>query len=173
MSENAATGHTPNRPRSAEVVGRAVENVRAGAPVHGAAALSLSAALIHLWAMPEHFAEWWGYGAFFLAAALAQGVFGVAVLRYPAGLLALAGILDNLFVAGLYLMTRTLGVPLGPLAGAVEEAELLDVAATAAEVGTIVALVALLEERHRRLVVNALLLLGLAAWAFRLTGILP
>ncbi len=30
------------------------------------AALSLLAALIHLWVMPEHFEEWWGYGAFFL-----------------------------------------------------------------------------------------------------------
>ena len=30
------------------------------------AALSLVAGLIHLWVMPEHFEEWWGYGVFFL-----------------------------------------------------------------------------------------------------------
>jgi hypothetical protein len=30
------------------------------------AALSLLAGLIHLWVMPEHFEEWWGYGTFFL-----------------------------------------------------------------------------------------------------------
>jgi hypothetical protein len=36
------------------------------------AALSLIAGLIHLWVVPEHFEEWWGYGVFFLVAALAQ-----------------------------------------------------------------------------------------------------
>ena len=37
-----------------------------------AAGLSSVAALAHVWAMPRHFAEWWGYGAFFLVVVLAQ-----------------------------------------------------------------------------------------------------
>jgi hypothetical protein len=36
------------------------------ATLRTAAALSLLAAAIHLWVMPEQFEEWWGYGAFFL-----------------------------------------------------------------------------------------------------------
>ena len=40
--------------------------------LYAAAALSLLAALIHLWVTPEHLEEWWGYGAFFLVTALAQ-----------------------------------------------------------------------------------------------------
>jgi hypothetical protein len=40
--------------------------------LYAAASLSLAAALIHLWVMPEHFEEWWGYGTFFLATAAAQ-----------------------------------------------------------------------------------------------------
>ena len=40
--------------------------------LYAAASLSLVAALIHLWVAPEHFGEWWGYGAFFLVAAAAQ-----------------------------------------------------------------------------------------------------
>ena len=36
-----------------------------------AAALSLIASLVHVWIMPEHFAEWWGYGLFFLISAVA------------------------------------------------------------------------------------------------------
>ncbi|CAA9448537.1 MAG: hypothetical protein AVDCRST_MAG02-653 [uncultured Rubrobacteraceae bacterium] len=40
-----------------------------------AAGLSLVAALAHVWAMPEHFAEWWGYGGFFLVVAVAQGLY--------------------------------------------------------------------------------------------------
>jgi hypothetical protein len=33
---------------------------------YAVATLSTFAALIHLWVMPEHFAEWWGYGVLFL-----------------------------------------------------------------------------------------------------------
>lgn len=150
-----------------------VEVIGVGASVSGAAALSVGAGLIHLWAAPQHFVEWWGYGMFFLAAALAQGVFGVAILRYPARLLSLAGILGNLSIVALYLVTRTLGVPLGPHAGEIETAGVLDMAATAAELGVILALVTLLDGAYRRMMVNVLLLVGLAAWALRLTGILP
>ena len=35
-------------------------------------ALLAHSVLNHLWVMPEHFGEWWGYGAFFLVAACAQ-----------------------------------------------------------------------------------------------------
>lgn len=150
-----------------------VEVSGAGTAVYAASALSMAAALIHLWALPEHFAEWWGYGGFILAAALAQGGFGVMILRYPARLLSLAGIMGNLAIVALYLATRTYGVPLGPHAGEVELAGVLDIAATVAELGVILALVTLLEGAHRRMVVNSLLILGLAAWALRLTGILP
>src|SRR5215212_4862247 len=37
-----------------------------GGTLYAAAALSLLAALVHLWVTAEHFEEWWGYGAFFL-----------------------------------------------------------------------------------------------------------
>jgi len=47
----------------------------------GIAALTLVAASMHAWAMPEHFGEWWGYGVFFLVVAAAQGFYGVALLR--------------------------------------------------------------------------------------------
>ena len=46
-----------------------------------AATLSVLAAVIHVWVMPEHFAEWWGYGAFFLVAAVAQALYAVLLLR--------------------------------------------------------------------------------------------
>src|SRR4028118_116517 len=61
----------------------AVDSTASGRILYPAAALSLAAALIHVWAMPEHFREWWAYGALFLLAALAQGLFGVAPRRRP------------------------------------------------------------------------------------------
>jgi hypothetical protein len=143
-----------------------------GAALYVAAALSLVAALIHLWMVPEHVWLWWGYGAFFLATALAQGLFGVALLRCPVAPLAVAGICGNLAVLLLYVFTRTSGVPYGPHAGKVEEAGILDMTATLTEMGLVVVLVTLLSGAYRRTMINALLLLGAAVWALRLLGVL-
>ena len=113
--------------------------------VYLAAALSLFAALLHLWAMPEHMREWWGYGAFFLASAVAQGGYGTILTRWPRRSLFLAGVGGNLSVLALYLLTRTVGIPFfGPHAGEVEGFGLVDLCAAASELGIILALGALL-----------------------------
>ena len=83
--------------------------------LYAAAALSLLAALIHLWVTPEHFEEWWGYGAFFLVAALAQMLYAPLVLVWPTRTVLLLGIGGNLAIVVLYLLTRTGGILLfGP-----------------------------------------------------------
>lgn len=163
-------GSPPHAPES-------IQDARAAAKpdhlaLYAAAALSLGAAMTHLWALPEHLLMWWGYGAFFLAAALAQGLYAVVLLRRPTWLLALAGIWGNLSIVVLYVVTRTSGIPFGPHAGKIEDASLLDMAATAAELGIVLALVTLLGGVSRRRTMNALLLLGAAIWALRLTGVL-
>ena len=110
--------------------------------LHLAAALSLLAALIHLWVTPEHLEEWWGYGTFFLIAAIVQGLYGVALLRRPRRpLLLLLGIGGNLSIVVLYLLTRTVG---GPHAGEVEGVRVADLSATAAELALVGVLGALL-----------------------------
>ncbi len=110
-----------------------------------AAAFSLLAALVHLWAMPEHFEEWWGYGAFFLVSAVAQGSYGAALLRRPSRPLLLLGIWGNLSIVALYLATRTVGIPFfGPHAGEVEGVGVADLSATAAELALVFALGAVL-----------------------------
>ena len=68
-----------------------------------AAALSLVAALIHLWVMPEPFQEWWGYGAFFLVASSAQLLYVPLLLRWPnRAVVLLLGIAGNLAIVVLY-----------------------------------------------------------------------
>ncbi len=90
--------------------------------LYAAAGLSLGAALIHAWVMPEHFHEWWGYGTFFLIVALAQWFYAFALLRWPTPLTFLLGIVGHLAIIGLYIVTRTAGIPLfGPHAGEVED----------------------------------------------------
>ena len=103
------------------------------------AALSLLAALTHLWVMPEHFEEWWGYGTFFIVAAIAQ-----LLLRWPSRTVLLLGIGGNSAIVLLYLLTRVVGIPLfGPEAWEIEGVGIIDLCATMSEVAIVVALGAL------------------------------
>ena len=112
--------------------------------LYAAAALSLVAALIHLLAAPEHFEEWWGYGVFFVASAVAQGAYAAVLLCRPRSGFFLAGIAGNLAIVALWIVTRTAGIPFfGPHAWEVEGVGTLDLSATAAEVALVAALVAL------------------------------
>ncbi len=106
-----------------------------------AAFCSVVAALIHAWAMPEHFEEWWGYGTFFLASAVGQGVLGLVLVRRPPPWLLPVGIAGNLAIAALYIVTRTSGIPVvGPHAWEVEVVGPLDLASTVVEAGLILML---------------------------------
>lgn len=132
------------------------------------ASLSLIAGLIHLWVMPEHFQEWWGYGTFFLVAALAQVAYVPLLLRWPNRTVLVLGIVGNSAIVLLYLLTRGVGIPLfGPEAGEIEEVGIIDVCATSSEAALVVALGALLLWRLARertaligVVLSAILLVG-------------
>ena len=134
--------------------------------LYSVAALSLAAGLIHLWVMPEHFEEWWGYGTFFLVAAVAQVVYVPLLLRWPNQIVLLLGIAGNSAIVLLYLLTRVVGIPLfGPEAGEVERVGVIDVCATSSEAAIVVALGALLLWRLAR---DRTALLGLILSAFML-----
>lgn len=152
-----------------------------GFVVYAAVALSLVAALIHLWAAPEHFTHWWAYGVFFVAVALAQGLLSLLILRWPeSNLVPLAGVWGNLVIVAMYVVSRTWGMPLGPNwvlfspdVAHIEDPEVLGMTATAAEVGIIILLVAMMGDVQRRWTVNILLSLGVLLWGMRFLGILP
>ena len=123
------------------------------------ATLSLVAALIHLWVMPEHFEEWWGYGLFFLIAAVAQVVYVPLLVSWPKRTVLLLGIVGDSAIVLLYLFTRVVGIPLlGPEAGEVEGVGIIDVCATSSEAAIVVAL-------------SVLLLWGLAGKRMSLIGL--
>ncbi|CAN5713978.1 hypothetical protein BH18ACT11_BH18ACT11_13030 [soil metagenome] len=109
-----------------------------------AVALTMGAAVIHLWAMPEHFGEWWVYGVLFLLVALLQGFYGVALWLWDGRMVYIFGIGGNLAVVVFYLVTRTVGVPFGPHVGEVEAVGALDLAATTSEIALVVTLTLLL-----------------------------
>lgn len=123
-----------------------------------AGALSLVAGAIHGGVAPSHFAQWWGYGLFFLFATAAQVTFGLAIFTrainpettgprwatYKRGFYHL-GIWGNVVIIGLYVVTRTVGIPFfGPEAGQVESVAAVDVVSKIVEVALIVCLAVLL-----------------------------
>ena len=73
-------------------------------------------------------------------------------------------------MVALYIVTRTVGVPLGPHATRAEEVGTLDLTATGLELATVVFLISLLEGRARAVAINAALLVGAGFWLLRLTG---
>jgi hypothetical protein len=124
--------------------------------LYSAVALSSVAALIHLLVTPEHFGEWWGYGTFMLAAFVAQAIYAAALLVWPGWkLLLLAGAIGNLTIIGMWAVSRTVGIPLGPETGEVEEIGALDLVCTAAEATLVVVLMVLLNLYRRGRVARA------------------
>jgi hypothetical protein len=105
----------------------------------------------------EHFQEWWGYGVFFLVAAICLIGFGLALItdaidpRFMPGdvnrlrrVIYALGAIGNVSILALYVLTRTIGIPLGPGAGSVESVGVIDVVAKASEVLAVAGLVVLL-----------------------------
>lgn len=141
--------------------------------VYLTAALSVGAGYVHFAYADSHFAAWWGYGAFFLAAGNLQVLFAALLIWRPRAWLPLAGIGANLAIVVVYVLSRTSGIPLGPHAHVVEDAQAVDWATTAAQVAIILALLTMLEGRSRRWIINGLMVLGALAWLLRLTDRLP
>ncbi|HEX2022439.1 MAG TPA: hypothetical protein VHH36_06980 [Candidatus Thermoplasmatota archaeon] len=119
---------------------------------------SLGAASVHGGLAPAHFDAWWGYGAFFLLAAAAQAVLGLALLvdpfdparlRIPVERarrrMRVAGALGQAALVALYAVSRVRGVPFaGPARGVVEPVAPLDLVAKALEVACAAILAVLL-----------------------------
>ena len=91
------------------------------------------AAVVHLFVMPDHFAQSALYGAFFLVAATLQLAGAAAVLARPSRATINAVVAATALIVAGWLYTRVVGVPIGPDHGATEPVGVLDLVATASE----------------------------------------
>lgn len=115
-----------------------------------ATVLAVSLGLIHMLATPLYFDQWLGYGVFFFTAAVLQVMFSMALAVSPPNRALLwIGIAGNASIIALWFVTRTLGVPFGPMAGEVLPIGLLDGLAQILEVTQIVHLAVLLNQFDR------------------------
>jgi hypothetical protein len=105
-----------------------------GIPIRVTLALaSIGAAVIHFLVTPDHFEEFVLFGVFFLGLGIFQAVWAGGVLVKPNVLVVAAGVLVSALVIGVWTLSRTTGLPIGPEAGEPEAVGLSDVLATALE----------------------------------------
>jgi hypothetical protein len=129
-----------------------------------AGAISALVGLTHLFVSSDYLSRWWGYGYFFIWAGLSQLAFAFVIFLLPwlngAGnapeekrastmrLVYMVGVVGNLAIVLLYVVTRTLGVPfVGPAANVVLPLTPLSVAVTLGEVTLVVILLMLARQR--------------------------
>ena len=108
-----------------------------------AAVLAIAAGLIHAVAAVTHFGQYWLFGTFFAVLAVAQVGWGALVYRGATRSLLIAGAWGSAGVALLWLVTRTVGLPIGPHAGRPEAVGPLDTLATLDEHAIVLLVLAL------------------------------
>ncbi len=155
------------------------------------------AGTVHALVVPEHLAEAWYVGMFFIVVYTGQFGLALALRSVPAPRFVLGAIAANLGVVALYVASRTVELPFVhghdhadhsvehlPVDGGVgdgtpefplpniEPVGVLDLICLGAELVLIAMLVGLLSGRVRGVVVNVLLGLGLLALTARTAGLL-
>jgi hypothetical protein len=100
----------------------------------GVALASSGAATIHFAVIAKHLEEYWLFGSFFIAVAIAQLAWAMLVLFRPSPALYLAGVVGNAAVVAAWIVSRTTGLPFGPEPGEPESVGTADSVATAFEV---------------------------------------
>ena len=96
----------------------------------------------------DHLHGYVPFTALFAIAGIAQAGWGIALYRRPSSRLLVAGALLSICVAGLWILSRTSGVPIGPAPWAAKPVGGLESLATADEVA--LAVLALVQLRPRR-----------------------
>src|SRR5918912_1933788 len=132
-----------------------------------AASLSLGAGLVHLEVTNEHW-TWYGYGLFFLLTGIGQALYAPILVKWPNALTFWVGIVGNLGIVGMYLVTRTNGIPVGPAAGHIERVGSGDFITTVGEFLLAGMLISALGAKARSRAMTLMALAGLGIWALRL-----
>jgi hypothetical protein len=94
---------------------------------------SAGAGVIHLKVVPEHLEEFTPFGVGFIALGVFQLLWAAAVLIRPTAPVLAMGLVVSVLTIGVWVVSRTIGLPLGPEAGEPEAVGSLDAAASALE----------------------------------------
>ncbi len=131
--------------------------------LRAAVAVSIAAGVIHGVAMVDHVDHYWLYGVFFVLVTYGQVLWGIWMYRHPEDRRVLvAGAVGNLAVVGVWLWSRSIGVPIGPESWQAERSGAMDIMATLDEL-VIAALVLVIVAPASRFAVRLSWLAGMNA----------
>ena len=105
-------------------------------PLAIASAAAAGSALVHFAVAPEHFAEWWGFGLFFVLCAEVQLGWALLLGRARGNRMLAVGIAGSLALIGLWAVSRTTGLPFGPEPGVAEAMGVPDLVSVVLELVT-------------------------------------
>ena len=113
-------------------------------------ALALAAGIIHARALFDHATHYWLFGLFFGVLTYAQVLWAFLIYRRPDDRRWLMpAAVGSLAVVGIWLVTRTVGLPFGPWAGRAEPLGIADIAATLDELVLAAVIIAMLRPQSR------------------------
>jgi FtsP/CotA-like multicopper oxidase with cupredoxin domain len=116
---------------------------------YSAALLMAGAAAIHFAVAPMHLNEYLAWGIFFVCVGIAQFGLAVALLLAPGRQVYAGALAGTLIVIGIWLLSRTAGVPIAPVPWRPEPVGFPDVTATLLESVTCLLLILLIWRPHR------------------------
>jgi hypothetical protein len=139
------------RTRSIEASVTAGSDTQSRSPWDTALALtSLSAAAIHFAVIDVHLDEGVVFGAFFALIAWGQALWALGLLIAPKRWLIRAGLIGNAVIVGTWVLSRTVGVPIGPQPWTPEAVGVADLISTVLEIGIVVGCAARLAWKPNR-----------------------
>jgi len=121
----------------------------------GASVYLSAAAIIHFVVAPEHFAESWAHGIFFILIGCTQLLYAITLVAprlwatKPRAFF-LSGILGNSALILIYILSRTIGIPIGQHADHIEPVGLIDLLCQLFELAAILLLYVLLFTLYAR-----------------------
>ena len=146
MSLNEIT--RPTVARLAEATGKR-RGGRSPARLYSVALLTAGAAAIHISAAVNHLPEYLPWGIFFICLAIAQVALAAVVVLVPSRSLFVAAAVGTAGVIGVWVISRTVGVPLAPVPWSPEPIGGLDLTATLIEAVSIILFVLLIRRPPR------------------------
>lgn len=114
------------------------------------AAVAFIDGVIHIGAAVDHFGEFPLYTLVFAVLASAQIAWAAMILRHPSHLVLLSGCAFTVSIVGLWIVSRTVGVPIAPRAWVPENVGVADLIETAGEIVSAIAVLSLaMSPRHQ------------------------
>ncbi|GAC1656819.1 MAG: hypothetical protein NVS9B1_13060 [Candidatus Dormibacteraceae bacterium] len=120
------------------------------ARLYAAALLTIGAAAVHLAVAPAHLGEYLPYGVFFACLGVAQVGLGIGLIAAPGRRLMKVGAAGTVGVIALWVLSRTTGLPIGPVPWRPDAMGFPDGAATLMEAAALVQLLLRLRRPARR-----------------------